>query len=218
MEWGGETLALLPERALWWARERTLFITDPHFGKASAFRSAGIPVPELANDDDVAKLATLVRHCRAERLVILGDFFHAKTGRSKTTLAGLSDWRASHLQLKILLVLGNHDRHAGHPPPEWDIECVEEPWAVGPFHCSHVPRVTRSGFALAGHWHPSFRFNDGVSGLHTPCFYFSRNLAVLPAYGSFTGLHPVRRSLNDRIYLVGPGEVVEVPRMGSRRR
>jgi uncharacterized protein len=57
-----------------------------------------------------------------------------------------------------------------------------------------------------------------VSGLHTPCFYFSRNLAVLPAYGSFTGLHPVKANLNDRIYLVGPGEVVEVPRRVPRRR
>ena len=44
IEWAGEKLVLLPERAIWWAREKTLFIADPHFGKASTFRSAGLAV------------------------------------------------------------------------------------------------------------------------------------------------------------------------------
>ena len=32
--WAGEELLLLPERLVWWKRERTLFMADPHFGKA----------------------------------------------------------------------------------------------------------------------------------------------------------------------------------------
>jgi hypothetical protein len=37
----GETLRLLPDKALYWPRQQTLFIADAHFGKVAAFR-AGI--------------------------------------------------------------------------------------------------------------------------------------------------------------------------------
>ncbi|MES1180306.1 MAG: ligase-associated DNA damage response endonuclease PdeM, partial [Verrucomicrobiota bacterium] len=208
IEWAGEKLELLPERALWWSREKTLFITDPHFGKTSAFRFAGIPAPELADHDDLGRLESMVKRHGVERLIILGDFFHAKTGRSKATLSALTEWRERHAKLDIVLVLGNHDRHAGKPPKEWRIQCVKSPWPLAPFLCAHSPETKQDGFVLAGHWHPSFRFNDSIgSGVHAPCFYFSGKVAVLPAYGSFTGRHPVKPKGNDRIFLIGPDEV-----------
>ena len=218
IEWAGEKLSLLPERALWWKREKTLFITDPHFGKAAAFRVAGIPVPELADHDDLARLETVIRRLGARRLVILGDFFHAKTGRGQATLSALAAWRGRHTKLEIVLVLGNHDRHAGVPPEEWRIQCVKGPWSLPPFLCTHTPEAVKGGFVLSGHWHPSFRFGDRTgSGIHSPCFYFSRGLAVLPAYGGFTGTHPVRPKERDRIFLVGPNEVVEFVANGKPR-
>mgnify|MGYP000930301407 CR=1 FL=1 len=36
----GESLALLPERAAFWGRTRTLFVADFHLGKAASFRKA----------------------------------------------------------------------------------------------------------------------------------------------------------------------------------
>ncbi len=211
IEWAGETLALLPERALWWEREETLFITDPHFGKASAFRFAGIPAPDLPDHDDLARLGMLSAKLAVRRLVILGDFFHAKSGRSQATLSALSDWRQRHHGLEIILVLGNHDRHAGQPPEDWNIECVKGPWRLAPFDCCHAPAPVKGSYVLSGHWHPSFRFNDRIgSGLHSPCFYFTEDVAVLPAFGSFTGLHAVTPGPKDQVYLVGPDEVIKV--------
>ena len=40
-----ERLWLLPDRAAYWPRTKTLLIADAHLGKAAAFRRAGIPVP-----------------------------------------------------------------------------------------------------------------------------------------------------------------------------
>ena len=82
LEWGGVLLTLLPERAVWWGAEKTLLIADPHFGKAAAFRFAGIPVPETSHEDDLERLSHLLMRTDAQRLVILGDFLHAKTGRN----------------------------------------------------------------------------------------------------------------------------------------
>lgn len=211
IDWAGERLTLLPERALWWQREKTLFIADPHFGKAATFRVAGIAAPEIAHHDDLDRLEKLLRSRSAKRLVILGDFFHAKAGRSPAVLDALADWRSHHADLEITLISGNHDRHAGPPPVEWNIRSITEPWKLAPFLCCHEPRTVDGRFVLSGHWHPSFRLNEATgSGLHSPCFYFTSEMAVLPAFGSFTGLQPVAPKPKERIFLIGPGEIIEV--------
>jgi DNA ligase-associated metallophosphoesterase len=215
MLWGGEALTLLPERAIWWARERSMFIADPHFGKASTFRRAGIAVPETSHDDDLIRLEKILHDYRAKKLVVLGDFFHAKTGRSERTLMALREWRGRHEELEIILVLGNHDRHAGCPPDPWKINCVPEFWALDPFQCvHHPPKEIGSGFVLAGHLHPAFCLSER-SGVRATslCFYFSPRVAILPAFGTFTGKHLLKPKRGDRIFLIGDGDIIDATKL-----
>jgi len=80
-----------------------------------------------------------------------------------------------------------------------------------PFLLSHEPLEIENSFVLAGHWHPSFRLRDPMgSGLRLPCFYFSQRIAVLPAFGNFTGTFTVRKTPGDRIFLTHPEAVVEL--------
>ena len=58
----GEEVTLLAERAVLWASARTLIIADPHFGKDSTFRAAGVPVPGGATEADLGRLAAMVRN------------------------------------------------------------------------------------------------------------------------------------------------------------
>jgi DNA ligase-associated metallophosphoesterase len=213
--WAKESLTLLPERAVWWARERTLFIADPHFGKAATFRFAGIAVPETSHDDDLQRLENLIRRHRAHKLIVLGDFFHAKTGRSEATLNALSHWRGRHRSLEIILVLGNHDKHAGVPPDGWKIKCVHEPFELSPFSCFHKPpKKFGEGFALAGHVHPAFSLYErsGISATSV-CFYFQENTAILPAFGNFTGKHILQPTVGDKIYLATESEVIDATKL-----
>ncbi len=52
----GEQVYLLSERALYWPGTSTLVVADLHWGKASTFRAAGIPVPIGTTSDDLARL------------------------------------------------------------------------------------------------------------------------------------------------------------------
>jgi len=219
IRWAGEDLVLLPERAMWWPGERTLFIADPHFGKASAFRSAGIPVPELAHADDLARLESILRRTGARRLVVLGDFFHARRGRTAATLDALAAWRERSPDLEITLVLGNHDRHAGPPPPEWKIDCVRGPHAIAPFQCRHEPPESAGGFVLCGHIHPAIRLGDAIGGgVGGPCFHFGARIATLPAFGTFTGTCRIKADPGDRIFIIGPDVVVELGSLSRARK
>jgi DNA ligase-associated metallophosphoesterase len=213
--WAEEKLLLLPERAVWWAREKTMFIADPHFGKAAAFRFAGIAVPETPHDDDLQRLEKIVREHHAKKLIVLGDFFHAKSGRSEAILNALKNWRSRHEDLEIILVIGNHDKQAGCPPADWKINCVQEPFELPPFSCFHKPpKKFGEGFALAGHVHPAFSIYErsGISATAV-CFYFQKNVAILPAFGNFTGKYILQPTADDKIFLLTESEVIDATKL-----
>ena len=207
-------LRLYAEGALFWPDGQTLFIADPHFGKADSFHHAGIAIPAAILDHDLARLGRLLSASQATRLVILGDFFHTRHSKSDSVLLALEQWRNQHAQLEIVLVLGNHDAHAGVPPAHLDIQAVVAPWSLGPFPCHHLPQVEASddGYILAGHLHPCvvMRDSDG-SSLRLASFILSPQQAILPAFGAFTGGHSVAPTAKDRVFVIAEGQIVEVP-------
>lgn len=205
----GERLLLLPERAAFWPREHALIIADPHFGKAAAFRAFGVPVPEQTTADNLARLDAALTRSRAERLIVLGDFLHAKRGRSSDLFDALTRWRAAHAALSILLVRGNHDDRAGDPPAEWGIDCREEPVDGPPFVWRHEPAASERGYVLAGHIHPAVSLSGG-GGLSAtlPCFWFGREVGLLPAFGDFTGTAIVRPRVGEQVFVLADGVVL----------
>jgi DNA ligase-associated metallophosphoesterase len=216
VHWGGEVLHLLPAHAIWWPAAQTLFIADLHLGKAASYRALGQPVPGGTTQDNLARLDALIATYQPRSLVFLGDFLHAAAGRTAPLLQGLQDWRARHNDLTMTLVRGNHDDRAGDPPPEMRIDVVDEPWLLGPFACCHHPlppsqRLT-THFVLAGHLHPVCQLSGPARDtLRLPCFVSEPGQAILPAFGAFTGGHPMPTAPGRRFHAVGGDRVWAVP-------
>jgi len=208
----GEQVYLMGERALYWPGTSTLVVADLHWGKASTFRAAGIPIPIGTTSDDLARLDSALRRSGARRLVVLGDLFHAKAGRiASHTLAELRRWRSLAGTFEILLIRGNHDRHAGDPPSDLHINCVNAPAFVPPFIFRHEPVDSGGAYGLAGHVHPGLTLvGRGLQRETLPCFLIGQRRAILPAFGSFTGLAVVQPVPGDRAFVVANDEVMEV--------
>jgi uncharacterized protein len=203
VEVAGETLALLPKRAVYWARERMLLIADVHLGKTATFRAYGVPLSDSSMAADLQRLSHVITTTGAEKLVILGDLLHAAKGRDAQTLAAFTTWRHQHASLAIDLVRGNHDRAAGDPPPEWNIDTMNSPTPQPPFVFAHEPFTPVEGYALTGHLHPAAQLvGKGRQTLKLPCFWFGARCAVLPAFGSFTGLAVIQPSVGDKVYVI----------------
>ena len=207
LQFEGQELWLLPEAAAWHADSRTLFIADLHLGKSATFRARGLPVPSGTTQENLLRLATLVRTHAAERVVFLGDLLHSKHAQRAAAIAPLHAWRAAHPALHCVLVRGNHDSHAGDPPPSLDFEIVDEPWPVegapGLVGCHH-PQHTAMGIVLAGHWHPAITLR-GPARDHQrlACFCRIDRLLVLPAFGAFTGSSPQAPPSGSICYPIG---------------
>jgi uncharacterized protein len=208
----GEEITLLPERAVYWARERTLFVADPHFGKAASFRALGVPVPRGTTAGTLERLDVVLRRTAAKHLTFLGDFLHAREGRAPETLRVLNEWRRSHDAIEMTLVRGNHDARAGDPPRELEVKCVSAPVDAPPFVLDHHPRPASSGYVLCGHIHPAVLLSgQGRQHLRVPCFWFGERIGVLPAFGEFTGVATVTVTPGDRVYVAGDDDIIQVP-------
>lgn len=215
IEFGGEPIVLLPERAAHLPRHDLLLVADAHIGKAQAYRRLGQPVPEATTLGTLARLDAALGRCRARQLVFLGDLLHAAAGRSAVVIEAVLAWRRRHAGLQIVLLEGNHDRAAGGLPPEWRIERRVGPWALGDgsrVTLEHEPVAIEGRVVLAGHIHPAAVISGRAhQRLRLPCFHFGPALGVLPAFGEFTGMHVLPRGPEDRVFVVAEGEVLALP-------
>lgn len=206
---GGETLELCAERAAYWPRRRTLLVADPHFGKAATFRALGVRVPRGTTEGTLARLDALVARLDPERIEFLGDFLHAREGRTDETFRALAEWRARHGGIAMRLVRGNHDKRAGDPPGDVGIECVDGPVLEAPFALAHHPTRVEGAYVLAGHVHPcAVLVGRGRQRERLPCFWLGRETGVLPAFGEFTGCAEVEPEDGDAVFVVADDEVM----------
>ncbi len=215
----GEEVELLPRRALWRPRAKTLLIADTHWGKAATLRHASMMIPPGTTRDDLDRLTFLVETKRPERLIFLGDLIHARQGRHPKTIQAISQWRERFSELPITLVRGNHDYRAGDPPEEWRIECVDEPLRDGPFALRHVPGKEAGAYVLAGHLHPKAQLR-GPSGesLKLPCFRVGTESAILPAFSCLADGGGFQPQTGERVFVIADDEIVEVPLAAARDR
>lgn len=204
----GEELWLLADKAVYWPARRTLLVADAHFGKASAYRSLGQPVPQGTTTENLQRLDRLLSEFSCEHVVFLGDFLHGPGAHAVGTLSALRAWRARHPHLLMTLIRGNHDKRAGDPPLDLKIEVVPEPLVMGPFALRHEPDAHPGHHVLAGHVHPVYRLRGkGRQSLRLPCFQIGARVSLLPAFGAFTGGYAVQEERDRRIFVIGDHDV-----------
>ena len=212
VEIGGLELLLLPEKALFLPESRTLLVADAHIGKALSFRRFGMPVPSGTTGETLAALSGLICRWGARRIIFLGDLLHSRHVQGSVTMQTLDEWRALHSTLELTLVRGNHDDRAGDPPDHLNIQSFDEPLIHQGLALCHHPQTVASRYVLAGHLHPCASIGGAAHDWHRlPCFWFARDAAVLPAFGAFTGMHRIRAGRGERVFVVTPERVVELP-------
>lgn len=199
-----EKLILLPEKAIYYSREKALIIADIHLGKTGHFRNAGIPVPAELAFADLKMLDHLINLAkyRIEKLIILGDLFHAKMNIDWKIF---EEWRERNADLEIHLIKGNHDILSDRVYEELRIEVFENK-VLNSFLLIHDFTDDEENiglYKLCGHIHPAVRIlGSAKQALTLSCFYFNESIGVLPAFGRFTGKLIINPRQNDRVYVL----------------
>jgi DNA ligase-associated metallophosphoesterase len=184
----GEVLVLLPQKAIYLPEHKTLLAADLHLGKAGHFRNAGIAVPMELASTDLDKLSFILNELDVERLIIVGDLFHAKMN---SDWRFFEKWRTKYNKLKIELIKGNHDILHEEHYTKLDVEIHNDYCIFLKFLLTHNPprtKINMNGceYIICGHVHPAVRLKGkGKQSITLPCFILVKHM---PCFGHSEGL------------------------------
>lgn len=193
-----EILSLTNQRAIFWAKENALILSDIHIGKTAHFRRHGIPLPNEILKKDLERLKLLILHFKAEKLFVVGDLFHAESNIDVKTF---KIWLEEFKTLEIVLVKGNHDRLTKQMVETFPFR-IEKELEVQPFLFVHEPKMRHlKMFTISGHTHPGVCIKGkGKQRIKLPCYLVNANQIVLPAFSLFTGLNTKSKPKNAVCY------------------
>lgn len=212
----GESLQLLPQKAVFWPARRILLLADLHLGKVNHFRRAGIPVPVQANRRNLELIVDLVNLTKPVRLICLGDLFHSHYNPEWESFGELiNHFRATSFEL----VMGNHDIMSEQQYKRKGI-IVHDRLEINPFILTHHPDESDEAkpqptggawYNLAGHLHPGVTMRgSGRQAVTLPCFHFGEHSGLLPAFGAFTGLARIKPGKDDKVFVVADWKIIAV--------
>jgi DNA ligase-associated metallophosphoesterase len=203
---------LSAERAIFWENQSTLILSDTHFGKTGHFRKNGIGIPQAIFKEDMQRMIDLLRFFKPERTIVVGDLFHSF---ANLELDFFVKWRMDFEQMDFLLVKGNHDILTDTWYQQNKIIVQRNLFKLGPFQFIHDPSendiLEDNSFQFSGHLHPGVSLSGaGKQNLHFPCFYFSKQSCILPAFSKFSGTATVKKKKDNTIFAIVNQQLIEI--------
>ena len=199
------TFLLSSDKCIFWEEEKTLILSDLHFGKTGHFRKSGIAVPQDIFKEDIQRFVSLLQQFKPVNVIVIGDMFHSHDNKEHALFL---KWRKDFEQLTIQLVMGNHDILHKSWYTNAGIQLIEG--------CHHINQVCfvhdiaeverkENFYYFSGHIHPGISVASGArQSVQLPCFYFTQQYAVLPAFGKFTGTYPIKPRRGETVFAVMP--------------
>ena len=206
-----QQLWLSPYRCIFWEEEKTLIVSDLHFGKTGHFRKSGIAVPQSVYKEDLQRLVNQLQFFKPRQLIVVGDLFHSHENKE---LDWFRKWRNDFPDLHIHLVKGNHDILDESWYRDCNIHLAEDELMINHFRFQHdlvMPPGTEKRYSFSGHIHPGIYLSGTArQSLRFPCFYFAKDYCVLPAFSLFTGFAMIRPSAGEHVFAIVEQSIVQL--------
>jgi DNA ligase-associated metallophosphoesterase len=212
---------LTTERTMFWEDEKSLIVSDLHFGKTGHFRKSGIPIPASVYKEDLQRLVEQIQYFQPRELIIVGDMFHSRENRE---LDLFLKWRSDFLDIDFRLIRGNHDVLEEGWYKSAGIQLSPQTLSRQQFHFVHditdhltgkaeyeVTLTRGRSYFFSGHIHPAIRiYGSGKQSLCFPCFYFGKKYAVLPAFSRFTGTAVIYPDAEEYVFAIVNQELIRM--------
>ncbi len=178
-----------PTGALYWPQKQALIVADLHLEKASHFAEKGRFLPPYDSAETLNKLEAAARFFEANQIFTLGDSFHDNEALRRMPAAIKAQFSKLLATFRWNWITGNHDEE-----PEQRGWRQHEVLRFGQVDLRHIttPDLPSGVSEISGHFHPKAKVKVRGRVLSRPCFIYSRNRLIMPAFGSLTGGLAVR--------------------------
>ncbi len=201
---------------MFWEEQNILIGSDLHLGKTGHFRKAGIAMPQQVYKEDLQRLFAAIQHFSPKQLLIVGDLFHSEANKE---LDWFVRWRNDFPATDFHLVMGNHDILNKNWYGENGLVVSRELQVAG-LRFLHDPiavsgeaadvNIERPQPTISGHLHPGISISGGgKQSLRFPCFYFTQNQCILPAFSLFTGLFNIKPKRGEAVFAIMPSNSIK---------
>ncbi len=200
---------MLPYKAIYIEKHKTLIASDIHLGKVGHFRNAGIAIPGGLAEADLITLDKIIKELEVNELFVLGDLFHSGVNYDVRLFDA---WRDVHHSIDINLVKGNHDIMSDEIYSHFEIRLHKKYFLWNRFLFTHKPmdeevQLNGCDYVFCGHVHPGVRLvGKAKQSLSLPCFHFNEKQCILPAFGEFTGKHIIKPNIKDKVFVISKSE------------
>ena len=197
-------------RCIFWQEKKVLILSDLHLGKSGHFRKNGIAIPQTVFKADMHKFVNQIQYNKPNSIIIVGDMFHSHSNKEHEFFL---KWRNDFPNLKIDLVKGNHDILKDNNYAKANLTIHEKSLSLDGFTFTHDINdcANSEDYCFSGHIHPGISIHGSArQSLKVPCFYFSKTHAVLPAFGNFTGVSPIKPQIGDTVFAIAENSVIKI--------
>lgn len=199
------------DATLFWEDQKILILSDLHLGKSGHFRKEGIAIPQNVLQQDLFRLSHQIQIYNPKKIIIVGDLFHSKSNKEHNLFVR---WLKNYEHIDIHLVLGNHDILQNQFYTENQITTHKIYLEIGTFiftHDMYEVTVSPDKYYFSGHIHPSIAIKGtGRQFVKLPCFYFTKQYAVLPAFGKFTGTYNIVPKKNETVLAIVKNQIIKI--------
>jgi uncharacterized protein len=201
-----QTFIAHKNKVLFWPAQQMLILSDLHVGKTAHFRKNGINISSNIFTADMEKLVESILFFTPKEVVIVGDLFHSHSNNEHAIFFNTIQQFAN---INFKLVSGNHDVYAA--TNNNNLTNVGAIYQHQQITFIHQPPTAQNQFVISGHIHPRVLLkNKTKQSFNLPCFYFTKQQLLLPAFSAFTGGAVVTPKKNTQIIAVTSNHVVVV--------
>lgn len=188
VEFAGQQLLLTNLSALYMPEMKALVLADIHIGKSTHFQKHGIAIPNTIFKNDLKKLETLISHFNPQKIIVVGDMFHAE---NNSEIQQFKDWKLQFSAIQFILIKGNHDRYYRGIYKDLEVEIIPYELTLDGITFIHdLAHFKTAGCTVSGHLHPGIYLKAKArQRIKLPCFAIGEQHLILPAFSEFTGLN-----------------------------
>ncbi len=200
--------------ALFWPDERMVLIADLHLEQGASLARRGLHVPPYDTFATLLQLEGVLQQTKAEKLVLLGDSFHARDAHVHVDAETWARLTSITSRVETTWITGNHDPL---PPEALGGTCVDE-LVLGSLILRHIPGEIPEGCAeIAGHLHPGASIHHRGHRIHGKCFATDGRRLIMPAFGTYTGALSLRSDAFEGLFDEAAGAVFMLGRGAIHR-
>ncbi|GEM_PF-2635296 len=217
-------LLVTPEKTMFWQAANTVIISDLHLGRSRKIKSGNIIIHTPDYQHELQRLMHQLYFFKAERLIILGDFTYSIVNKIPEQF---DNWRKNFSGMQIIWVKGKEDVLEEAWYRQHGVDIVYHTFNEGAFSFMYdinkynalQPSSLVTGYPISGHLQPTInRKIDGVQQVDLPCFYFTNDKCLLPAFSGYGKGHKVKQQAGEDVYAVINNGLEYIRKLSRKKR